>query len=203
MNFILVLRNPVERAYSAYRYFYKLGIEKLSFEGAIEREQKGKLSGWIEKSNQAYLEHGYYFKQLKQYLSYFPIEKFKILIYEDMILDNINAVKSVFHFLDIDSGFKPNFEIVNLSNEARFRSLNHLFFGNSTFKKITKGIVHKMIPLEKRIQLGNYLREKNIVKSEKIILSKKIYSDLMPIFENDINQLSKLLKIDLFKKWQK
>lgn len=64
LKFLLLLRNPYTRAISAYNYFYNLGIENLSFEAALEREQSKKLNTRQELADFSYLKHGFYYEQL-------------------------------------------------------------------------------------------------------------------------------------------
>ena len=65
MKLIAILRNPIDRAYSAYWYFVRNGFEKESFESALEREKEIlKYSNFEQKANFTYISHGYYHQQL-------------------------------------------------------------------------------------------------------------------------------------------
>ncbi|HLE09559.1 MAG TPA: sulfotransferase domain-containing protein, partial [Thermodesulfobacteriota bacterium] len=126
-RFIILLRNPVDRAFSHWWHMYyrkskKREREHLSFEEAImadyERIQNGlKLNTPEEIENhmrkvgrsslglyRRYLDAGYYGEQIERYYKYFPKERFKIFLFEEMIEDPMAAVKETCEFLGVDSG---------------------------------------------------------------------------------------------------
>lgn len=87
---IVLLRNPIERAYSHYQHEVKMGAENLSFEEAIDKEEErltsevGKL---IEDKNYrsfnhqhfSYLSRGIYVDQIEAWSRYFHPEQLLIL----------------------------------------------------------------------------------------------------------------------------
>ena len=75
-KFIVVLRHPMERAYSHYLMSVRRGYETLSFENAIINEQKRLKKGWFSKQNFSYLDRGNYYNQISNYKSIFPNSKF-------------------------------------------------------------------------------------------------------------------------------
>ena len=96
---IVLLRNPVDRAYSHYHHFKRKELEKLSFEEAVEREQKGIIDPEI---NRNYLARGIYVEQLKRWMNFFPREQFLILKSEDYYRDPIAGINQVCDFLHLD-----------------------------------------------------------------------------------------------------
>jgi len=80
VKLIVLLRNPVERAYSHYHHIVKLGHESLTIEEAIKSE-KERLDGETEKilsgefsfnhQHYSYLARGIYVDQLIQYFELF------------------------------------------------------------------------------------------------------------------------------------
>ena len=65
IKLIVLLRNPVDRAYSFYHHNLRRGLESLSFEEAIESEVK-RLRGELEKM----MDDENYFSFNRQYYSY-------------------------------------------------------------------------------------------------------------------------------------
>ncbi|WP_419151949.1 sulfotransferase domain-containing protein [Aeribacillus alveayuensis] len=78
---IVILRNPVDRAYSQYMHFVRDGRETLSFQAALEKEQKRLENNW--EYAWGYKNLGYYSAQLKVYFELFDRRQFKIFLYED------------------------------------------------------------------------------------------------------------------------
>ncbi len=95
VKLIVLLRNPVDRAYSQYYKLVKLGREELSFEDAIAIEPeriKGETEKMIQNDdyyslkyhNFSYLSGGIYVDKLKKWFEIFPKEQILVLRSEDL-----------------------------------------------------------------------------------------------------------------------
>lgn len=204
-KFILVLRDPVKRAYSAYQFFKKLNREKHSFQEAIKREKSGALTNWNEKDDFAYVEHGLYFEQIEHWFTYFEKDKFLILIYEELFKDPEVYLPEIFNFLNVKSDFMPELKTKNVSGEVKYKWLNKLIYDEKSILKqfVNKTGAKKLVPLEWRGSFLNKFRDintKNNSVSGKI--SQQEYEQLCPLFNKDIQNLSKLLNKDLKKVWK-
>jgi hypothetical protein len=83
VRLVAMLRDPVERAYSAYKHEYARGFEQETFENALELEDQ-RLAGEIERMHDdisyesfshrhhSYRHRGHYAEQLERALEYFP-----------------------------------------------------------------------------------------------------------------------------------
>jgi hypothetical protein len=109
---ISMLRNPVDRAYSAYQQQVRKGREPLSFEEAIEAEEarlrgeEGKISEdehYISHVHRrfSYLARGIYVDQLLRWSEFFPREQMLVLKSEDLFESSRETLKSVLTFLDL------------------------------------------------------------------------------------------------------
>ena len=109
---IVLLRNPVDRAYSQYNFEVELGRESLSFEEAIaaEEERIGKERERIladeryvsfDHSRYSYLARGVYVDQLRAWMDYFPREQFLLLRSEDFYADPASSLERVSQFLQL------------------------------------------------------------------------------------------------------
>lgn len=76
---IIILRNPVERAYSHYLQHVMLGHEDQTFEVALEKEEERKKNNW--RWHYHYVGQGLYYCQVKRYLNQFGKDKIAIYIY--------------------------------------------------------------------------------------------------------------------------
>ena len=111
---IVLLRNPVERAYSHYQHSRRLNVEPLSFEQALDAEDE-RLAGEEERlasdpdySSQAhrhfsYLSRGRYADQLERWLAYFPRERILILRSEDLFVEPATCYAERLGFLGVRS----------------------------------------------------------------------------------------------------
>ena len=124
IKLIILLRNPVARAYSHYQGNLRKGHENKSFEEAIELEQS-RLEGEKEAiiADQyypmykylvySYLARGVYIDQIKNWLQSFPREQILILKSEDLFSNPQGVYSQVLNYLGLPDWKLSNFEIIN------------------------------------------------------------------------------------------
>jgi hypothetical protein len=98
VKLIVLLRNPVDRAYSHYHHFKRRGLETLSFEEAINKEENGVMEPHI---NRNYLARGMYADQLQRWMNYFPREQFLIMDSGDYYQNPVKGINQVCRFLKL------------------------------------------------------------------------------------------------------
>jgi hypothetical protein len=99
---VISLRDPVERAYSHYRFSVREGVERRPFLAAIEAEVGNNSTS--RYSAPAYVRRGLYSVQVARYLELFG-EGVHVLFFDDLVRDPARAVGEVFRFLELDSAF--------------------------------------------------------------------------------------------------
>jgi hypothetical protein len=118
-RFVVLLRNPVERAYSHYCHERVLGHEWLSFQEALEAEEE-RLAGEelrlmrdedyssFAHRHYSYFARGCYAAQLRRWLDVFPREQFLVLPSEQLFSDPAATIRRVLGFLGAaDSNLRP------------------------------------------------------------------------------------------------
>jgi hypothetical protein len=103
---VVLLRDPVERAYSGYWHTRDAGLEDLTFEEAVAREPE-RLAAyadpfWRAVRPHAYLERGFYARQLGSWLRYFPRPQLGIWLFEDLVTEPARTWREVLRFLGVD-----------------------------------------------------------------------------------------------------
>jgi Sulfotransferase domain len=110
---ILVLRDPVSRAYSQYQHEVARGFETLAFEEALEREDE-RLEGEEQRmledpryysfshQHHSYVARGRYLEQIQRWLGYFSQDRLLILEARDLFADPDAAFRAVLRFLELD-----------------------------------------------------------------------------------------------------
>lgn len=146
---IVLLRNPVERAYSAYWFARRRGWESISsFEEAIDASPQ-RFTDKLGISNVSYLEKGNYAKQLNTLYKYFTCEQTMVILQEDLRNNPLSVFAGLFNFLEIDSSFLPETTVEhNISARARIPSLARF----AVHDNAVKTSLRKIIP-------GRYLRK--------------------------------------------
>ncbi len=114
IKIIILLREPVSRAYSAwtmYHNFYKSKNhnhleDSRSFENAINNELNNidSVNWYMDKFG--YLRRGIYHDQVKRYLKIFPKDQLLILESEELKTDSNNGLPKVLDFLSLSKEIK-------------------------------------------------------------------------------------------------
>jgi hypothetical protein len=109
---IVLLRNPVDRAFSHYNHSVRLGFESLSFEDALDAEP-ARLHPWREGltdavsgsgsplSTQSYLSRGMYHDQLVKWMRLFPKRQLLVLQSESFFDNPRKSIGRVHKFLGL------------------------------------------------------------------------------------------------------
>lgn len=105
---LMILRDPVERAWSNYRFTVKHGLEPLPFETALEAEPDRLSESRFGTSVNpyAYRQRGYYLHYIRDYLKVFDASQISILIFEEMIGD-VGNIQQLYHSLGLCDSFTP------------------------------------------------------------------------------------------------
>jgi hypothetical protein len=177
---IIILRNPVDRAYSLYQWMVREGYEYLSkFQDALAAESERlarqlKNPDLIYPAKDAYLyfHSGLYSGQVQRYLDRFPRDRVLILLYDDLCRDSIAFMQGVYAFLGVRSNFVPAIRIYNEARQPWLVEYNY-FCRRWLARVLPNGIVRLLITLNSRrsvnARLDQDLREE---------LSRKYASDI-------------------------
>ena len=99
--FIIILRNPITRAYSKYWHQVGGGFEYLTFEEAIKLEEE-RINQCIEyKRFYSYLDAGIYHEHIERYYKLFDKEKIHILFFEEFLRNPQEHLNKIYDFLDL------------------------------------------------------------------------------------------------------
>lgn len=190
---IIMLRNPVDRAYSGYQHVKRFNINETSidfkFAWDISEERYFSKNNMTPASR--HKELGLYYKQVKLYLN--KMKNVHIIIYDDYLNDFNKEIESVFDFLGlkhikVDSNKK---HMVG-GWEWKNNNFKRLLYSDNWIKSSLK----LLIPFNK---IRNYISAK-LIQSEKSkvkVISNSDSKMLKSFYKNDVKLLSNLLKRDL------
>ncbi len=195
LRIIMILRNPIERAFSQYMRNVRNMQETISFEEAVRMETERKSKGF--NSDFFYIERGFYHDQVKDF-----VEKFKyvkVILYEDFSKDPLKEIDDIFDFLQLKRSFNINTDQhFNKSGKPKFKFLLKLQMALIYKKNPIKSVAKFMLP--KKIRKTTARHFTNLVYDhtlEKQSVSKETYLKLLEIYRSDIEQLGKLIGRDL------
>lgn len=110
-KFIVLLRNPVDRAISNYYFTKENGFEKRSLENVfIDRVPSPVESNSISVSPFKYLERGNYYHFLKNWHWDVSSDRYYVIIQEKFIADTIDEFSSLLSF--INAGLKVDKDLI-------------------------------------------------------------------------------------------
>ncbi len=196
IKIIIILRNPIERAWSQYWHFKKNFNEDLDFQTAISPTtlRQREKDNWNIFYN--YIDFGFYTHQIKAYLESF--NNVKIFLYEDLKNNPNELMKELSHFLKIDYNFIETNRKYNPSGEPKnnlYGKMWKLNAGSNHLKKLKK-----IIPLKLRKTISNHILENALTKKE---MDSQTKNQLTKLYHDEINQLYHLLKRNEIKQWLK
>lgn len=188
---IIILRNPIERAYSHYLMDHSLGLISESFESIIQKKSKNRKAHFFY---QQYVEVSKYTDQIQRYFQVFHKENIHIIDYEDFTKNTFYVVSCIFSFLGLNSDFRPSLENRHNVYTAPRNSLVRHFYTNIPFRRSVISLLPRY--------LRHYIKRIFFTSDKKPIMLDETQTFLKQYFKNDVKKLSILLNKD-FTKWIK
>jgi len=105
---LMILRDPVVRAYSNYRFSVEHGLEPLTFAEAVAAEPARLHTEAFTTSvpPYAYRKRGYYMSYIESYLEIFDASRLCILIFEEFV-SNLESIQGLYRWLGINDDHAP------------------------------------------------------------------------------------------------
>jgi len=115
---IIMLRDPVEQMYSYHAVRRRNATEDLDFEAALAAEadrREGRRLPRLARNVKMYQYRAVasYTDQVARYFDAFGRHNVHVVIFDDFVRDPAASYRATLEFLDVDPGFRPDFEIVN------------------------------------------------------------------------------------------
>jgi hypothetical protein len=184
---ILSLRNPISRAYSHYLMNYRSGAVRGQFHDELVADINRQPKGW--GLSRLYLDHGYYYQQVKRYFDLFPREQILVLIFDELSKNPDAVMKKVYDFLGVSSDFKSQTDVIHNKAKIPVSGMARMIINQQTIIKIAGMLVPKKI---RRYVLSKLYTSKNLPEFKPATkeLLKQYYRD-------DIMATSQLIGRDL------
>jgi len=184
---IIVLRNPVERAFSHYLMDIKNELASGSFSEALKADDAIEKPSWGKCA--MYVQSGMYASQVQRYYDTFPEKQILVVLFDELKKDPANTVQLIYRFLDVDPSFKPDFSV---KHNASFlpagkwsgRMINNIFLRKLVIDRVGQKVKE---PLKKIFFKTTGLP----------VMNEEEKSALHRTFEKDIVSLQKLINKDL------
>lgn len=191
VKIIIMLRNPIDRAYSAYQHVSRGVHESFSFEDALDKEKDRLDKNPRLTPMVMYKGMGMYYNMVKAYLESF--NHVHIIYYEDFRKETEKVLQKTLDFLELD--YNHDIDFITKHNVGGKRWKNNFFkniFMNDSFLTET---LKTFIPFNIRKEIRKNLV--NITTNRVEDMNLKTRESLIDIFRQDIENLSNLIKKDL------
>jgi hypothetical protein len=186
---IIVLRNPVDRAFSMYTHLKRDLREKESFEKGIELEGDRLKNNW--EWVWFYKKGSMYYNAVEYFLDNLPTNKVKVFFYDDFVKDPKKFMIKIYDFLDINSTQDTNdySRKFNVSGEIKNKFLQKLIVNRSFLKETITNLLSD--------KFKEKVKQNNIIKNRKESISLPLKIKLQKTFLLDIEKLERQLNVNL------
>lgn len=187
---IIILRDPVKKAFSQYKYLKKRHAEPLSFKEGIMKENDR-----IEQDYSTlyhYTKQGFFAKQVEAFIRHF--ENVKVVLLNDLQKNPMTVLNEIADFLEIEP-FEQNVSLVRhnaTEHIPRSRFIGKII-NHPLVRVIRKGVIQTIFP-------GYYKKIKNKlldINSINPVLSDETAQLLEELFKNDVEKLEKVINRNL------
>jgi hypothetical protein len=188
---IIMLRNPIERAFSHYLMDYRLGLISDSFENVLAKKSKHKNAHLFY---QQYIEVSKYSKQIQRYLDFFKKDSILFIDYEDFKINVSKTVDQVYNFLHISTEFAADINTKHNTFTMPKNKVIRLIYSFVFLRKILTFLFPTYLVKNIRVLLFKSDKKPELLKETRSLLKR--------IFNDDIKNLEEVLSKD-YSKWIK
>ena len=188
VKLICILRNPVERALSAYRYLVQEKNYKNTFEVSL-------------KEHPEIVSYGYYGAQLEKYYSYFASRNIMVCIFEEAFADTARLLKNIYRFLSVSDNFKTK-ESTEKENVAKTPRFPGIYAAGKKFsRKLYDYNLVSVVNFVKRVGARRVFFNDDKGDAGVLEISAHIKHQLKESYKGDIKKLEKILRRNLADVW--
>ncbi|PPT06594.1 Sulfotransferase [Geitlerinema sp. FC II] len=206
VKIIAILRDPVERAFSAYMHTFSRGREPITdFKAALEAEPSRIRDRWNWIYH--YQALGFYYAQIERYFKLFDRDRVKVYLNEDMAGNPDRFFADVFRFLEVDDRVSVDTSKRALVGRVPKNKTVHQLANQlaalevpSPLRKLVKSVAGEGL----RIRIASKLRRANLVDKRQLspnhqqkFLTDEVKSQLRQTYRDDILKLQDLIDRDL------
>ena len=181
---IVLLRDPIKRAYSNYLHLVRAHREQLGFFEALKEENKRKDSCysdfWYYTVNSLYADK---IKRVKNVFS-----DVLVITQEELSADTSATIKNIFRFLEVDDEFTPSNldKRYNPGGTYKSNTVTKLIFKENSVKTAIKKVIP--VPVWMKHIKQNVIEKYKTATPE---IDEKTENHLLEVFKDDVQNLKK------------
>lgn len=201
-KFIFILRNPIDRLISWYKYAMQRGYisEAMTINEFIREQSYSKGNMYPAEEHMLAMEEGRYFYYLKRYFDLYDAGNIFVILYDELIAHPKEVLTSLCSFINVDPGYYKTYDfkifnksvsVKNYAVDQTYRSLKKKirFFNNSLPEKI-KIIIRKA----GRAVDQKYKRVNTLPWKKSAEISPELLNQLKNLYDEDKKKLESVLQ---------
>jgi hypothetical protein len=190
MRLIALLRQPAERAWSAFQYYRAREFEPIQDFAAALAAEATRRNG-DDLPDIRHFANGCYFANLKPYFERFPREQIRVYLYEEWNGEPQTVLRDLFAFLDVD-------ETVAVETQRKNVTFSHHYAWLQRFVDKPNAARQRLeLILRGRLRRRVYGKLRAYNRRQPPVLNAGVRRTLTERYRSDIEQLQGLLNRDL------
>lgn len=174
---IVILRNPVDRAFSDYMMGLQSGRGTWAMEDAF-------------RADGHFVQVGFYYEKLKRYFDSFARAQTKVYLYDDLKKATLPTIQNMFHYVGVDPSFEPDITVrYNVGGVPKNRTLNAILI-NTARKQALKRLAPQFV-----VSYFKAMWRRNL--SNDVKLPEYLRRKLVDLYTEDILKVQDLIQKDL------
>ncbi|MBA2446161.1 MAG: sulfotransferase [Nocardioidaceae bacterium] len=185
MRVVIILRHPVDRAYSSYQYLRVRGFEPLDdFLTAVSKEEDRKRDNWHHLWH--YTSMSYYASSVAAFKEKFGPSRVHVLLHDDLTAEPAPSINAVYEFLGLDPRLAPaEVARVNVSGKPRRAGVQQAISWASRHEAVRSGL-KRVVPFSLRERIRSANLQPNSASTAE-------FSELQSLFREDLLGLQDVL----------
>jgi hypothetical protein len=187
---VILVRDPIHKAFSQYMHLIRDNRETLEFFDALNAEGRRIAEGWAALWR--YAESSVYTTRIQKYLDVFGSDRVRIIRFEDLTTSCYTTLEDLFRFIGVDPTFRPDVsQTYNRSGKPRLRFVADLIAKPNAVTSAAR----KLLPETVTTSVKNVLRQLNTGRKAEIDERSRTY--LRDYFKDDVAKLEGLIQTRL------
>jgi hypothetical protein len=178
---MVMLRHPVDRAYSQYGFFVQ------------RRNYRGSFADFVAERPRA-LERGFYSRFLERYLSFFDRTRILALVFEDAVVEVSKTKRTLAGFLEIDVDRFPADTGSGKVNPSSVPTLQHLYgMVAMSGRQLRKWHMEPIVDFVMRTRIPRMLAKGDPLPP----LEEDLKRNLSQRYQDEFDALERCMQVDL------
>lgn len=189
---IIMVRNPVDRAFSSHQFLVRDGMESGSFEDSLSHEKTRIEENWSHIWRYRAVSH--YATGVQAFMENF--DDVFVGVFDDLCENPLKFIQSVFRFLEVDFDFAPNVKLAfNRSGKPASRRIQKMITQPAKWQPIIRALGYRVLGEHGWVRFRDSLKSRFV--SPRSDVAQDTRAQLIREFADDINSLQNLVGRDL------